>query len=139
MIREITRKMDLLQKGFNINHLLSTIVVKNYLSMYTRFYSRFNKVLLLLFITIMVSGMINPSSLTLYIKPGCPYCAKVTNFMEQNDITIKTKNVAEPKIRDELIEIGGKKQVPCLVHNKTALYESSDIIEWMKKNLLNQG
>lgn len=86
----------------------------------------------------MVTGMNKPNTLTLYIKPTCPYCLKVTNFMAQNDITIKTKNVAIPAIRDELIAIGGKKQVPCLVHNNVALYESDDIIEWMKKNLLHE-
>lgn len=82
--------------------------------------------------------MISPSSLTLYTRPGCPYCLKVTKFMDQNDITIKTKNVAEPLIEKELIAIGGKKQVPCLVHKKTAIYESDVIIEWMKKNLLHE-
>ena len=36
--------------------------------------------------------------------------------------------------RDELIKIGGKSQVPCLVIDGKALYESLDIIEWFKKN-----
>ena len=107
--------------------------------MYTNFLTRFNKALLLLFITLMVSGMIKQTSLTLYIKPGCPYCEKVTDYMEQHDISIKTKNVAEPKIRDELIEIGGKKQVPCLVYDNKALYESNDIIDWIKKNLVDKS
>ncbi len=39
-----------------------------------------------------------------------------------------------PVYRDELIKIGGKPQVPCLVIDGKALYESSDIIEWLKKN-----
>ena len=39
-----------------------------------------------------------------------------------------------PAFRDELIKIGGKGQVPCLVNDGKALYESTDIIEWFKKN-----
>jgi len=39
-----------------------------------------------------------------------------------------------PAYRDELIKIGGKPQVPCLVIDGKVLYESLDIIEWFKKN-----
>jgi len=35
---------------------------------------------------------------------------------------------------DELIKIGGMSQVPCLVIDGKALYESLDIIEWFKRN-----
>ena len=41
---------------------------------------------------------------------------------------------ANPLYREELIKIGGKTQVPCLVIDGKALYESLDIIEWFKKN-----
>ncbi len=85
----------------------------------------------------MVTSMISADSITLYILPQCPYCKKVTSYADQHDITLKTKNVAEPKIREELISIGGKKQVPCLVHNGKALYESDAIIKWIKENLVN--
>ena len=34
----------------------------------------------------------------------------------------------------ELIQIGGKTQVPCLIIDGQALYESDDIIDWLKKN-----
>jgi len=43
------------------------------------------------------------------------------------------KNIHEDTgAKEELIRIGGKGQVPCLVIDGKALYESDDIIEWFK-------
>ncbi len=74
-------------------------------------------------------------TLTLYHFESCPTCGRVRDFMAQNNISIPLKDIhAQPAYRDELIKIGGKKQVPCLVIDGKALYESLDIIEWLKKN-----
>jgi glutathione S-transferase len=55
--------------------------------------------------------------------------------MQQAGITIQMKDTqADPRNREELVKIGGKGQVPCLVIDGQALYESNDIIEWFKKN-----
>ena len=57
--------------------------------------------------------------------------------MQQNSIQVDMKDILkEPSNRDELIRIGGKSQVPCLVIEGKPLYESLDIIEWFKKNRL---
>lgn len=75
------------------------------------------------------------SRLTLYHKPGCPYCRKVITFTQQNGISVLLRNRDEnPRIRQELIDIGGKPQVPCLAIDGKAIYESDDIIQWFKKN-----
>lgn len=75
------------------------------------------------------------SHLTLYHKPGCPYCQKVITFMQQNGISVLLKNRDKsPGIRRELIGLGGKPQVPCLVTDGKAIYESDDIIQWFKKD-----
>ena len=74
-------------------------------------------------------------TLTLYHFEGCPYCARVRDFLSKEGISIAMKDVHQaPAFRDELIKIGGKSQVPCLVIDGKAMYESSDIIEWFKKN-----
>lgn len=74
-------------------------------------------------------------NLTLYHFEGCPYCARVRDFMAQNRISIPLKDThANRAYGEELIKIGGKKQVPCLVIDGKALYESLDIIDWLKKN-----
>lgn len=69
--------------------------------------------------------------LTLFYKPTCPYCVKVLSYMEEQDIACNMKSTLEPGVRDELISIGGKGQVPCLVIGGQPLYESDDIIEYL--------
>ena len=71
----------------------------------------------------------------LYIKETCPYCVKVLRFMERAGISLPTKSTLDPAIRQELTNIGGKPQVPCLVIDGKALYESDDIIEYLAQNL----
>lgn len=72
--------------------------------------------------------------LVLYVSPNCPYCKKVTSYLNSQKRTIPTKNTQDPGVRQELIRIGGKGQVPCLVINGKALYESDAIIEWLKNH-----
>lgn len=79
------------------------------------------------------------SSLVLYYRPSCPYCHKVLDFMKKENITLETKDTSDPKIREELIQVGGKPQVPCLVHDGKALYESNDIINWLAENCTPKG
>ena len=77
------------------------------------------------------------AELTLYYSPTCPHCRKVLNFMQQNNIKIPVKNRDEnPANRQELIRLGGMPQVPCLVIDGKALYESENIIDWLRENLL---
>ncbi len=73
--------------------------------------------------------------LTLYHFETCPYCTGVRRYMTENHVEIPLKDIGvNPAYREELIKIGGKSQVPCLVIDGKALYESTDIIEWLKKN-----
>lgn len=74
--------------------------------------------------------------LTLYYTPHCLYCGKVLAFMKQNNIELPLKDTSgNPAYREELHKIGGKTQVPCLVIDGKALYESSDIIRWLGENV----
>lgn len=75
--------------------------------------------------------------LELFMKPTCPYCIKVMNFMSENNITIPLRDiVADESAAETLIAIGGKRQVPCLFIDGKPLYESGDIIEWLRNNTL---
>lgn len=75
--------------------------------------------------------------LELFMKPTCPYCIKVMNFMRENNITIPLRDiVADESAAETLIAIGGKRQVPCLFIDGKPLYESGDIIEWLRDNAL---
>ena len=73
--------------------------------------------------------------LVLYYLKSCPYSKKVLKYLDENNIEILMKEIKEnKKAKKELIEEGGKEQVPCLFINSEALYESDDIIEWFEKN-----
>lgn len=69
--------------------------------------------------------------LTLFYKPTCPYCTKVLAYMQEQDIACQMKDTLQPGVRDELIAIGGKGQVPCLIISGQPMYESDDIIEYL--------
>jgi len=76
--------------------------------------------------------------LVLYYYPTCPYCRKVTKFIDKHDLEeIELKNINQDEEAEaELIEVGGKRQVPCLFINGKPLYESNDIINLFKFNLV---
>ena len=77
-------------------------------------------------------------NLVLYYYPTCPYCRKVTNFIDKHELEeIELKNINKNKQAEkELIEVGGKRQVPCLFIDGDPLYESDDIINWLQGNVL---
>lgn len=71
----------------------------------------------------------------LYYKKSCPYCQKVLRFMEENKINLDARDTLQPGNQNDLVRIGGKKQVPCLVVNGKALYESDDIIAYLREKV----
>ena len=77
------------------------------------------------------------ASYELYIKSTCPYCQKVLRFMEALDIELPLRDIAhEPAAREHLIEVGGKAQVPCLFIDGAPLYESDDIIAYLREHVV---
>ncbi|ACU94926.1 glutaredoxin-like protein [Cryptobacterium curtum DSM 15641] len=80
--------------------------------------------------------MVSSDSLLLYVLPGCPFCARVDRFLDDQGIKIEHRSVREPENADELKAIGGKVQSPCLVIDGKALYESKDIIEFLKREVV---
>lgn len=72
-------------------------------------------------------------ALELYIMPGCPFCRKVLSYMERQGIEIPLRDItANPNDRSTLQNVGGKVQVPCLFIDGKPLYESDDIIAYLK-------
>ena len=77
-------------------------------------------------------------NLNLYEMQACPYCVKVRREIKRLSLNIKRMNVKEhPDNKEKLITNGGKFQVPCLYiqdnNNETWLYESEDIINYLRK------
>lgn len=76
-------------------------------------------------------------NLVLFYQSTCPYCKKVLNFMEKNNVQIEKREIRKDKdAAEKLKKEGGKIQVPCLFIDGAPLYESDDIIQWLKDNLV---
>ena len=74
--------------------------------------------------------------LKLYMFDTCPYCRRVINEIENQGRTdIEFKNIRKSEeAYNELMATGGKSQVPCLFIDGEPLYESMDIIAWLRAN-----
>ena len=75
--------------------------------------------------------------LTLFYKPTCPYCQRVLGEAEEMGIKMNLKDIsADEAVAAELIEVGGKRQVPYLVDEERgeSMYESGDIIEYLREH-----
>lgn len=74
--------------------------------------------------------------LELYKFEGCPFCMRVMNEIREegrNDVELHDIHQNEED-RQRLIRDGGVEQVPCLFIDGRPLYESADIIEWLRAN-----
>ncbi len=75
--------------------------------------------------------------LTLYYKPSCPFCQKTITAADEMGVAFNLKDIsADESLREALIEKGGKQQVPYFEdpENDVAMYESDDIIAYVKEN-----
>lgn len=78
--------------------------------------------------------------LTLYYKPTCPFCQRVLGEAEAMGVSFDLKDISSDDVlAQELIDKGGKRQVPFLVDNERgeSLYESSDIIDYLNEHYSN--
>lgn len=71
----------------------------------------------------------------LYYSKYCFFCQKVLRFFRGNDINIELRNTSDRAFHSQLMEGGGKGQVPCLriddgSGNVQWMYESDDIIRY---------
>ncbi len=77
-------------------------------------------------------------ALALYHFTACPYCVKVRRALRRLSLNIELRNAgANAQHRAELVQGGGKLQVPCLRitgadGQSEWLYESDDIIAYLR-------
>lgn len=77
-------------------------------------------------------------NIIIYTSPYCPYCHMVEEFVTENNISVTYKNTLESWVKQDLIDLWGKGQVPFLLDEKNniQMYESSDIIQYLEENYL---
>ena len=77
------------------------------------------------------------ANITLYELPGCPYCAKVIDKL--NELGIEYDSVEVPRSHDErteVSEVSGQTGVPVIVdeeHGVDGMSESDDIVEYLEE------
>ncbi len=74
--------------------------------------------------------------LHLYKFDTCPYCQKVLREISESgreDVILHDIHKSEEDY-EYLVENGGKSQVPCLFIDGKPLYESGDIVAWLKEH-----
>lgn len=71
--------------------------------------------------------------ITLYGKTDCSYTEKVIDALDAYGLSFIKKNIKNPVIKEELVRLGGKGQVPYLIDGETALYESEAIIAYIEE------
>jgi glutathione S-transferase len=77
------------------------------------------------------------ATITLYELPGCPYCAKVIDKL--NDLGLEYDSVEVPRSHDdrtEVKEVSGQTGVPVIVdedHGVDGMAESDDIVEYLEE------
>jgi len=77
----------------------------------------------------------NFSHLILYLQMDCPFCVRVVNYLDKLNKIVEIRNIkTDLEAKEELLDLGGKTQVPCLSIDGKALYESLDIIRWISEN-----
>ena len=69
----------------------------------------------------------------LYVKPGCPFSAKVLIEATMLGVELEERNIRDENVAQELLEKGGMLQTPYFVDEErgVAMYESDDIIDYL--------
>ena len=78
-------------------------------------------------------------NLQLFHKWQCPYSARVRNFIDEHQLGDKIEYVEIHEVEgagDTLARMTGKSQVPCRVIDGKPMLESSEIVQWLRQNLV---
>lgn len=74
----------------------------------------------------------------LYVSARCPYCKKVLTAagefgLKEGKDYVTVDAVAGTPGREVVLRVGGKGMVPFLIDGDTSMYESDDIVMYLKK------
>lgn len=78
-------------------------------------------------------------ALTLYVRDNCIFSAMALHKVAELGLMPTIKNLKEPGVVDELVERGGKRQVPYLMDEDRGedLYGSAEIVDYLDRNYPN--
>ena len=78
--------------------------------------------------------------LILFHSETCFFCHRVMQCAQKLEVPLILKDTRRDRqAKKLLVEVGGKRQVPCLFINGRPLYESADIIQFFKGLVINKA
>ena len=73
--------------------------------------------------------------LELFKFDSCPFCQFVMGTIIELGLDVEMKDIVQDsKNRERLLNDTGRQTVPCLYIDNVPMFESRDIINWLKKN-----
>lgn len=71
----------------------------------------------------------------LYYSPRCPHSQEVISYIKANHLQVSMKDALhDTEAKRELELYGGHLIVPCLMVDKSPIYEAPCIIEWLSEH-----
>lgn len=73
----------------------------------------------------------------LYIKPGCPWCDEVVDYLERKRIAVKTVIVSgNREAMTEMVELSGQSKAPTMDWHGTVLadFGVDELVPFLKKH-----
>ncbi len=78
-----------------------------------------------------------PLDLILYKYDACPFCIRVRRSLKKLGLQVPMRDIqSDAGARQELSSLGGSSMVPALSINGKIMYESRDIIEFLKTQVV---
>lgn len=66
---------------------------------------------------------------------SCPFCKLVEKYLMEQGLEIPIRDISKDwEAYKDLKAIGGKIQAPCLIIDGEPLYESQDILTWLREH-----
>jgi len=73
--------------------------------------------------------------LELFYYDSCPFCQYVLQVIDELNVKVEMKNILEDQTNlQRLMSDTGRRTVPCLYIDNQPMFESQDIMEWLKSN-----
>ena len=74
-------------------------------------------------------------NLILYKMDTCPFCRKVVSAIDELGVKVEYKDLnADEENRAKLLADTGRQTVPCLYVDGDPMFESDDIVDWLRQN-----
>lgn len=77
-----------------------------------------------------------PSSIRLFIKPGCPWCDEAIEWLDDHEITYERLDVVrDAAARHEMLDLTGQSKAPCIDVDGHILadFGASELEAWWDK------